>query len=423
MENESVEQLRTKLQQLEGALHDQEALTQAYLNAARSVLGADKFETVARQIFDTAIGLIGATSGYVALLSEDGDENEILFLEAGGRPCTVDPNLPMPIRGLREVAYRTQQVAYENDFMNSAWVNMMPDGHVRLDNVMFAPLNVGGSTVGIMGMANKPTEFTRRDAHMADLFGKLAAIALQRAYDQEQLNDLTQNLHRSNESLQQFAYAASHDLYEPLRSISGFLNLLEKRYQSSLDETGLEFIHFAVDGATRMRKMVEGLLSLSRLETQQKKFKPVDMNKILDAVLRDIQTLTAERRAIVNYAHLPVVDADADQLRQVWQNLISNAIRYNDSSPPQVEIDCSATDQEWIFCVTDNGIGFDSNLVQDRIFQMFKRVDTKSTTSGCGIGLALCKKIIERHAGRIWASSTPGQGSSFYFTLPLAVNK
>ncbi|WP_245691371.1 sensor histidine kinase [Desulfuromonas thiophila] len=418
MENETDAQLGVRLQQLEAELHDQEALVQAYLNAARSVLGADSFEQVARQIFDAAIGLIGATSGYVALLSEKGDENEVLFLEAGGRPCTVDPSLPMPIRGLREIAYRTQGVAYENDFMHSEWVKMMPGGHVRLDNVLFAPLNVGGRTVGIMGMANKPTDFTPRDAHLAAMFGDLAAIALQRAYDQQMLHVLTRNLQRSNEDLQQFAYVASHDLFEPLRSISGFLALLEKRYQASLDEIGREFIHFAVEGAARMRKMVEGLLTFSRLETQEKTFNPVDMNAIVRSVLDDLHAQISERQACVHVDSLPRVAVDSSQLRQLWQNLISNAIRYNQSRPPRLEIGCDEKEQEWEFRIADNGIGFDSELYQDKIFQMFKRIDPDSQAAGCGIGLALCRKIVERHGGRIWATSEPGNGSCFYFTLP-----
>jgi DNA-binding NarL/FixJ family response regulator len=153
--------------------------TEGFLKGARAVLEQTDFQTTARKVFDNCSELIGSTSGYVALLSEDGAENEVLFLEAGGLPCTVDPELPMPIRGLRETAYRTNKAVYDNDFMNSHWVNYMPKGHVRLKNVLFSPLVLNGKTVGIMGLANKKEDFTENDAKIATGFGELAAIALQ----------------------------------------------------------------------------------------------------------------------------------------------------------------------------------------------------------------------------------------------------
>lgn len=152
---------------------------QAIMNGSKSVLGQEGFTESARAIFDHCKNLIGATSGYVALLSEAGEENEVLFLEAGGLPCDVDPELPMPIRGLRAEAYRTNKAVYHNDFMNSEWVDFMPNGHVILKNVMFAPLVIEGKTVGIIGLANKASDFNDNDAKMATGFGELAAIALQ----------------------------------------------------------------------------------------------------------------------------------------------------------------------------------------------------------------------------------------------------
>ena len=152
------------------------------LKGARAVLEQRDFTTTARKIFDICAELIGATSGYVALLAEDGSENEVLFLEAGGLPCTVDPDLPMPIRGLREICYRKNRAVYDNDFMNSEWVRFMPEGHVRMRNVLFAPLSIHGKTVGVIGLANKKSDFTENDAMMASGFGELAAIALQNSH-------------------------------------------------------------------------------------------------------------------------------------------------------------------------------------------------------------------------------------------------
>ena len=155
-----------------------EAKLNAVVRGARAILEQQSFTGAARAIFDRAREMTGAVSGYVALLSEDGHENEVLFLEAGGMPCSVDPELPMPIRGLRATSYQTHRATYHNDFMNSEWIKYMPQGHVVLKNVMFAPLNLDGRTVGLLGLANKPSDFTDSDAEIATVFGELAAIAL-----------------------------------------------------------------------------------------------------------------------------------------------------------------------------------------------------------------------------------------------------
>lgn len=160
---------------------------ESLLSATKAVLKIEDFKTAARRIFDEACKMTGAKSGYVALLSEDGAENEVLFLEAGGMECTVDPNLPMPIRGLRADAYTHNKVVWDNDFMNSEWVKFMPAGHVNLRNVMFSPLVIEGKTVGIMGIANKDGDFTERDASLAEAYGHFAAIALQNSRNRDEL--------------------------------------------------------------------------------------------------------------------------------------------------------------------------------------------------------------------------------------------
>lgn len=169
--------------------------------AAQAILSHNKFETSARIIFDEACRMTGATSGYVALLSDTGEENEVLFLESGGKPCTVNPELPMPIRGLRAESYHTGKSVYDNDFMNSEWVKFMPKGHVVLDNVMFSPLNIGGKTVGIMGLANKDGDFTEQDATVATAFGEIAAIALHNSRVIDQLDSTVVELESFNEVL------------------------------------------------------------------------------------------------------------------------------------------------------------------------------------------------------------------------------
>lgn len=171
-----------------------EAKLQAVIKGARAILEKQTFVESARSIFDLCRELTGAVSGYVALLSDDGHENEVLFLEAGGMPCSVDPELPMPIRGFRATAYETHKAVYENDFMNSQWMQYIPESHVIMHNVMFAPLNIEGKTVGIIGLANKPSDFTDEDAGIASVFGELAAIALANSRYLDLLNEKTVSL-------------------------------------------------------------------------------------------------------------------------------------------------------------------------------------------------------------------------------------
>lgn len=224
-------------------------------------------------------------------------------------------------------------------------------------------------------------------------------------------------LRRSHEDLQQFAYVVSHDLQEPLRMIISFLELLKRNYDDLLDERGQEYIWYAVDGATRMQAMIEGLLAYSRIDTQGNPFTSTDCNVILEHVLRNLMRVIQAKDAVVTYDPLPTINVDATQVEQVFQNLISNALKFCDVSPPRVHISAERNDHLWRFAVRDNGIGIDPAQM-DRLFKVFERLHTQEEYEGTGIGLAVCKKIVERHGGQIWVESQPGEGSIFYFTLP-----
>lgn len=410
--------LEAELEQMKNTAIIKDKLVQSYLLASQAVLSSQSFEEIARKIFDLCIDMIGATSGYIALLSEDGQENEVLFLEAGGRPCTVDPELPMPIRGLRAQSYESMKPVYHNDFMHSEWVKFMPAGHVRMDNVLFAPLNVDGRTVGIMGIANKATDFTPEDSEIAAAFGDLAAVALSRTRDLELMNQLTKDLRRSNEDLEQFAFVASHDLKEPLRTVKSFLGLLEKKYKDELDSQGNEFIRYAVDGSVRMEKMIEGLLNYSKVGAASGKFEVVPMEELLQTVKSNMSWRIESSGVVITQDSLPEVYCDAIQIAELLQNLIGNAIKYSDENEPMIHIGVQEEDNKWVFSVKDNGIGFDSETVGENLFAMFKRVHPEREFSGSGIGLAVCKKIILHHDGEIWAKSEPGKGATFFFTIP-----
>jgi PAS domain S-box-containing protein len=232
------------------------------------------------------------------------------------------------------------------------------------------------------------------------------------------LHATAEELARSNRELEQFAYVASHDLQEPLRMVASYTRLLQRRYVGRLDTDADEFIEFAVDGATRMQRLINDLLAYSRVGTQGQALEPTDVEAILARVVVDLGPSIAQHQASITHTPLPTVLADAVQLYSVFLNLIGNALKYRAEAPPRVQIRAERKGDLWQFAVSDNGIGIEPQYAE-RIFVLFQRLHTREHSAGTGIGLAVCKKIVERHGGRIWIdSSAAGQGTTFFFTLP-----
>lgn len=228
----------------------------------------------------------------------------------------------------------------------------------------------------------------------------------------------TDELAWSNAELEQFAYVASHDLQEPLRMVSSFVSLLQKRYQGELDERADRYIYHAVDGAKRMKDLIEGLLEYSRAGRHEIGTDPVDLNEALGLATVNLARAIEESGAHVEAGVLPTVRGSTQQLAQVFQNLIGNAIKFRQpGTRPHVGITAVRSGSEWIVSIKDDGIGLDP-VYAEKIFSIFQRLHSRSEYPGTGIGLAICKKVIERHGGRIWVESSPGQGSVFRFTLP-----
>jgi PAS domain S-box-containing protein len=238
----------------------------------------------------------------------------------------------------------------------------------------------------------------------------------ERKQAREELHKTLTELERSNKELEQFAYVASHDLQEPLRMIASYVQLLARRYEGQLDADADDFIAYAVGGASRMQKMINDLLTYSRVGTRGKPFQTTDCQAVLDQVLANLKVAVEESSAVVTYDPLPMVIADESQMAQLFQNLIDNAIKFHDEASPRVHISAKQKEKDWVFSVRDNGIGIDPQYYQ-RIFMLFQSLHNREEYSGTGMGLAICKRIVERHGGRIWVESELGKGSTFYFTI------
>jgi PAS domain S-box-containing protein len=234
---------------------------------------------------------------------------------------------------------------------------------------------------------------------------------------EDELLRLNEDLLRSNKELEQFAYVASHDLQEPLRMVSSFTQLLASRYQGRLDQDADDFIHYAVDGATRMQQLIQDLLTYSRITTRGNPFLSLDLHEALGEAVANLHTAIVESTAVVTNGELPTVNADRTQLVQVFQNLVGNALKFRKpGEPPRVHISAERVGHEWIISVQDNGIGIDPQYFK-RLFVIFQRLHGKQEYPGTGIGLALCQRIVARHGGRIWVESAPGEGATFRFTM------
>lgn len=225
------------------------------------------------------------------------------------------------------------------------------------------------------------------------------------------------SLKQSNEDLEQFAYIASHDLQEPLRTIHGFTQLLAERYKDQLDDQGKEFIGFVTDGANRMQTLIQDLLKYSRIQAQELNPVPVNGEDVLHEILEHLRMVIEEKQASITHDPLPIIQTDRSHFQHLLQNLITNAIKFHGPKPPRIHLSAQQGANEWLFSVQDNGIGVEPEYFE-RIFLPFKRLHTREEYQGTGIGLAICKKIVERHGGRIWVESESGIGAKFSFTIP-----
>ncbi len=260
----------------------------------------------------------------------------------------------------------------------------------------------------------------------ADLFNRPIAIigiwivvilGVQRRKAEREAQEYARDLIGSHSDLKQLTYVVSHDLQEPLNTVVGDLTILEQNYRDKLDPDATERIHHAMDSGKRMSDLIRDLLDYSSIDATSTKFAPVDMNEVVAKTLKTLEESIRENEAEVQVDELPTIMADEGQMARVMRNLVDNAIRYRGKERPKVHINCADDPEEYIFSVKDNGIGLDMKYA-DRIFHMLQRLHTREEYEGTGIGLAICRKIVERHGGRIWVDSIEGEGSTFFFSIP-----
>jgi PAS domain S-box-containing protein len=245
----------------------------------------------------------------------------------------------------------------------------------------------------------------------------IARDITERKRGEEGLQRALADLERSNKELEQFAYAASHDLQEPLRMVASYTQLLAERYQDRLDDKAKKYIDYAVDGAVRMQRLINDLLTYSRIGTRGRPLEPTDSHSALGEAIKNLAVAIEENRAIITHDDLPAVRADASQLVQVFQNLISNSIKFRGKDIPRIHVSAKDQGRDWVFSIRDNGVGIDPQYA-DKVFLIFQRLHTREEYPGTGIGLAVCNRIVERHGGKIWFESEPGKGSTFFFAIP-----
>ncbi|RPH32197.1 MAG: response regulator [Bacteroidales bacterium] len=400
---------------------------QSLLLGAKAVLDFENFDITARKLFTICKELIGASAGYVALLTPDGTENHILSLTPNDSISTKPPEFPLPIRGLRAKAYETGKPIFENDFSNSEWFKRMPPGHIPLKNVLFAPLIINKKAVGLFGLSNKKNDFTDEDMKLAAAFGELASLALHNTRTLEELICQKDKAEESEMLKSVFLANMSHEIRTPLNAILGFSDFLGE--PSLTVEKRNKFIDIINSSGQQLLHIINDIIDISKLESKQLTLSNQECN--ITVLLTEIVEVFKRSEALMNKPEIKLILSlphqqsdtliitDKFRLQQVLNNLISNAIKYTNKGFVEVGYKLvTKYNASYIeFFVNDSGIGI-PNDKHKIIFERFRQVEENGYREGTGLGLSISKGIINLLGGEIWFNSTVNKGTSFFFTLP-----
>jgi signal transduction histidine kinase len=414
--------------QLEHHEHVEKMHHEAIADVSKAIYRLESFEKTAALIFQACKQATGAKSGYVAMLAPNRAENSVLYLDAGGMPCTVDPSLPMPIRGLRAEAYMHKAPASDNNFKDSPWMKFMPPGHVALKNVLFAPMIVGDEPKGLIGLANKPGGFTDEDAEIAMSYAGIAAIALQSS---EMIEKIVRSRNEIEEAYQDASFLKDllvHDINNALQAISSTVELWKLKIEKRMPATGLVgSLDLISDNVARgagliasirkLEKLVDPKLSIEQIDIMRPLKESTDMvKKRFPSKAIEIHIDADDESAIANGTEL---------IRDAYENILNNAVLHNDNPTVQIDISLRHVDDAGKpsvrLEVTDNGIGIDDS----RKASIFDRAAYKQRGGGgMGIGLSVVKRIVTRFGGKIWVEDAVHgdytRGSKFIIALPAA---
>jgi signal transduction histidine kinase len=405
-------------------LADKHQIQAAFLiEATKAVLEYTDFESAAKIIFYACSKQIGATSGYVALLNPNGKENDVLYLEPGSDICTVDPELPMPIRGLREIAYNEKRPVYDNNFLKSGFYKYMPDGHVPLHNVLFAPLIIDDKAIGLIGLGNKPGGFTDLDLTIAAAFGDLAAIALRNNRMFDLLKQNEKELETLNQQKSLFLSILSHDVRSKFHHAKSVIQILNQKYDSFSDDKRKNYLADLEQSISETNTLFENMLLWSKVQmnkVQTHKI-PLDISLITAAIAASYKTNAAAKniKLSTDIERNLKISADDYQLNVIIRNLLSNALKFTQPGGT-VTITLKKEDEKVHLSVKDSGIGMSGEVI-DKILNkdIMKGSTGTQGEEGSGLGMQLVKSCTNKHDGELIIESEPGKGSTFSLFFPL----
>nr|MDO8086593.1 GAF domain-containing sensor histidine kinase [Candidatus Sigynarchaeum springense] len=422
--------LRREIEDLEKKLEHYRMRTHLRNNAVAEVSNAifrlDSFQSTAKMIFQAYKRATGARAGYVALLTPDGKENSIVYLDAGGLPCTVDPALPMPIRGLRAEAYKSRQPVIDNNFKDSKWMHFMPGGHVVLNAVMFAPMVIGGEAKGLIGLANKPGGFSDEDAEIASSYAGIAVIAMQSSHMIESIKKTNEELKSAYQDMRFFKDLIVHDLNNALQAISSAVDLWKLKLAKGLPASGMkETLDIISENIIRGAELIKNSQKIERLMDPRLAIEPQDIVKYI----RDSASLLKRRFSSKQIEIDLDLEDDSinaygiDLVRDAIDNILINAVRHNASATIKIHVTAKQVEADGKQFVriefVDNGVGIEDGR-KETIFD--RSTQEKRGKEGLGIGLSVVKRIITRCGGKIWVEDAVkgehSQGSKFIVILP-----